>query len=86
MDVSVTVYTGKNCPYCVRAKQLLNQKGIAFKEIDISLDQGLEKEMTRITGKMTVPQILIHGTPIGGCDDLYDLERSGELDRLLSPR
>jgi glutaredoxin 3 len=83
MSVEITIYTGKNCPFCVRAKQLLNSKGAPFTEIDISDNQGLEKEMFRLTGKMTVPQILIQGTPVGGCDDLYDLERRGELNSLL---
>jgi glutaredoxin 3 len=83
MSDLVTVYTGKNCPFCVRAKQLLMNKGIPFKEIDISNNEELSKEMIRITGKMTVPQILIQGKPVGGCDDLYELERRGELDRLL---
>ncbi len=81
---SVTIYTGASCPYCIRAKQLLNNKGVPFEEIDITDNQDLEKEMVRLTGKMTVPQILIEGAPIGGCDDLYDLDRRGELDRLLN--
>ncbi len=80
---SVTIYTGKNCPYCIRAKQLLNTKGVSFEEIDISSNQDLEKEMIRLTKRMTVPQILIEGVPIGGCDELHDLNRRGELDPLL---
>lgn len=70
----------------MRAKQLLNQKGIPFREIDISERRDLEAEMIRLTGKMTVPQILIRGTPVGGCDELYELERRGDLDGLLAGR
>jgi len=77
------VYTTKTCPYCMRAKQLLNNKRVPFKEIDITEDQDREQEMIRLTGKKTVPQILIQGTPVGGCDDLRELDLSGELDRLL---
>ncbi len=83
MKDMVVIYTTKTCPYCIRAKQLLNHKGIPFKEIDITDDQEREQEMTRLTGRKTVPQILIHGAPVGGCDELHDLDRCGELDRLL---
>ena len=83
MESSVVIYTGKHCPYCVKAKQLLNNKGVVYREIDISNDKSLEKEMIRLTGKMTVPQIVINDSPVGGCDDLYELDRRGELDRLL---
>jgi glutaredoxin 3 len=67
----------------MRAKQLLNNKGVSFEEVDITNDQDLEKEMIRLTKRMTVPQILIKGVPIGGCDELHDLDRRGELDPLL---
>ncbi|MDX1764921.1 MAG: glutaredoxin 3 [bacterium] len=83
MDCKVIVYTSQICPYCVRAKGLLDRKGVAYEEINISTDLEMEKEMIRITGRLTVPQILIDGVPVGGCDDLYELERRGELNRLL---
>ncbi len=83
MYTSVILYSTPICPYCVRAKNLLQKKGVPFQEIDISENPALETEMIRLTGKMTVPQIVINGTPVGGCDDLYELERTGELDRLL---
>ncbi len=83
MKCKVIVYTSQICPYCVRAKGLLDRKGVAYEQIDISTDPKLEKEMIRITGKMTVPQILIDGVPVGGCDELYELDRRGELDQLL---
>ncbi len=83
MNASVILYSAPVCPYCVRAKRLLQEKGVPIREIDISEDPAQEREMIRLTGRMTVPQILINGTPIGGCDDLYALERKGELDRLL---
>jgi glutaredoxin 3 len=83
MASEVIVYTSQVCTYCVRAKQLLIRKGVPYREIDISEDRAVEKEMIRITGKMTVPQILIDGRPVGGCDELYELDRRGELDGLL---
>ncbi len=79
----VVLYSAPICAYCVQAKKLLQKKGVPFQEIDISDDPALKQKMIRLTGRMTVPQILINGTPIGGCDDLYALERKGELDRLL---
>ncbi len=83
MYASVTLYSAPICPYCNHAKKLLQKKGVPFQEIDIFEDPAREEEMIRLTGKMTVPQILINGTPVGGWDDLYALERKGDLDRLL---
>jgi glutaredoxin 3 len=83
MNNNVVIYTARVCPYCVRAKALLDRKGVGYREIDISQDPDLEKEMIRLTRKMTVPQILIDGKAIGGCDELYELERRKELDTLL---
>jgi len=77
------IYTTPVCPYCVRAKALLDRKGVSYREIDISNNRDLEQEMIRLTKRMTVPQILIDGEPIGGCDELYALEGSEALDRLL---
>ena len=83
MSCDVLIYTTQVCPYCVRAKALLDRKGVAYREIDISDDREREQEMIRLTKRMTVPQILIDGKPIGGCDELYALEGSKTLDRLL---
>ena len=67
------------------AKRLLNEKGVAFTEIDVSRDPQRRQEMTgRAHGGYTVPQIFIGATHVGGCDDLYALERAGKLDPLLS--
>lgn len=80
----VTLYTTPICPYCVSAKQLLSRKGVAFDEIDVSGNPDLRSEMTRLSGgRMTVPQIFVGQTHVGGCDDLYALERAGRLDPLL---
>ncbi|MGO9546034.1 MAG: glutaredoxin 3 [Rhodomicrobium sp.] len=79
----VTIYTTPTCPYCVRAKGLLKYKGVAFEEIDVSRSPELRQAMIERSGGYTVPQILIGGRPIGGCDDLHALDAKGELDRLL---
>lgn len=81
----VEIYTTPICGFCVAAKRLLSQKGISFSEIDVMRDPARRAEMTqRSNGGRTVPQIFIDGTPIGGCDELYALERSGKLDPLLA--
>lgn len=80
----VVVYTTPVCPYCVRAKQLLARKGAAFREVDVAHDDALRQEVMRRSGKRTVPQIWIGGYHVGGCDELYALDRAGELDRLLA--
>lgn len=79
----VTVYTTQWCPYCVRAKALLQHKGIAFEEIDVADDQ-LREAMIAASGRRTVPQIFIDGTPIGGFEELRALDEQGKLDRLLA--
>jgi glutaredoxin 3 len=80
----VEIYTTFFCPYCLRAKNLLQSKGVAYREFDVELDPGLRDEMaSRATGRTTVPQIFIDDRHIGGCDDLYALEAKGALDRLL---
>ena len=80
----VEIYTTPICPYCVRAKSLLTKKGVGYKEIDVAEDVALRDAMTkRAGGRRTVPQIFINGKHVGGSDDLYALERKGELDRLL---
>lgn len=84
MRVKVEMYTTAVCPYCVRAKQLLTQKGIeAIEEIRVDLSPERRDEMVTRTGRRTVPQIYIGTTYVGGCDDLYALEHDGKLDALL---
>ena len=81
----VEVYSTNYCPYCMRAKALLRSKGVAFEEIDVTDDPELRAKMVkRAGGRRTVPEIFINGEIIGGCDELFALERSGELDRLLA--
>jgi len=83
--VKIVIYTTSYCPYCLRAKQLLNHKGVAFEEIDVGGDDDLREKMIEESGGgRTVPQIFIDGKPIGGCDELYALDQDGELDRLLA--
>ena len=81
----ITIYTSPACPYCVRAKALLKQKGqSAFKEIDISQNDALREEMTaKSGGRRTVPQIFIGDTHVGGFDDLAALDKAGKLDAML---
>lgn len=79
------MYTTAVCPYCVRAKQLLKQKGIDnIDEVRVDLLPERRDEMMSRTGRRTVPQIYIGETHVGGCDDLYALERDGKLDALLA--
>jgi len=77
---NIIIYTTPYCPYCVRAKQLLTEKQVNYQEIDVS-DRSLRSAMTELTGGTTVPQII---KPIGGCDELYALERADQLDKLLN--
>jgi len=79
----IKIYLTGWCPYCQRAKQLLGQKELAFTEIDIEDDPALRTEMIEKSGRRTVPQIFIGARHVGGCDDLFALDRSGELDRLI---
>jgi glutaredoxin 3 len=87
MTAKVEIYTKFACPYCVRAKQLLDGKGVPYTEYDITMGGAKRDEMVaRVPGARTVPQILINDTPIGGSDDLRALENQGKLDALLGPR
>lgn len=79
---AVIFYTTTWCPYCIRAKKLLDSKKIKYTEINAS-KADVRAEMVALTGGRTVPQILINDQPIGGCDELFALERSGKLDKLL---
>jgi glutaredoxin 3 len=82
----VEIYTTPYCPYCLDAKALLRRKGVNFVEIDVSGNRELRTKMVqRANGRMTVPQIFIGATHVGGCDDLYALEEAGKLDALLHP-
>ncbi|MBI3676140.1 MAG: glutaredoxin 3 [Proteobacteria bacterium] len=81
----VTIYTTPICPYCVRAKALLKKKGVDFDEIDVFMDcDGRSAMQEKAGGCHSVPQIFIGDRHVGGCDDLYELERAGELDPLLA--
>jgi glutaredoxin 3 len=82
----IEIYTTRYCPYCIAAKRLLSQKGVKFTEIDVSADQEERSRMAaRAAGRMTVPQIFIGSIHVGGCDELYALDRAGRLDDLLDP-
>src|SRR5437764_7785800 len=81
----VVVYTTQFCPYCVQAKRLLKQKGVAFDEIDVSNDPlGRQAMVEKAGGRMTVPQIFVDDVWIGDCDGIYALDRAGKLDALLN--
>lgn len=81
----VTIYTTPICPYCLMAKQLLARKGATYEEINVAGKPALRSELqVKSGGQTTVPQIWIGERHVGGCDDLYDLERAGELDGLLT--
>lgn len=80
---TVTVYSTGWCPYCDRAKRLLKRKGVAYREIDVDHDPAQRELMEARSGRMTVPQIFIGDTHVGGSDDLHELDRSGKLDSLL---
>ena len=82
---SITIYTRQLCGFCARAKQLLDRKGVSYEEKDASSSPALRQEMReRANGGSTFPQIFIGETHVGGCDDLYALERAGKLDELLA--
>ena len=81
----IQIYTTATCPYCQRAKQLLERKGAAYDEIAVDGDAALRARMSeRAGGRTSVPQIFIGSTHVGGCDDLYALDRAGKLDPLLA--
>ncbi len=81
----VEIYTTPICGFCHAAKRLLSQKGVEFTEIDVMRDQSRKSEMMdRAAGRHTVPQIFVGNTHVGGCDELYALDRDGKLDPLLA--
>jgi len=79
----ITIYTTRYCPFCIRAKMLLEHKGQPFDEIPVDADPVRRAEMQTRSGRHTVPQIWISGHHVGGCDELFALEMSGRLDALL---
>ncbi len=82
---AITIYTKAFCPYCTRAKRLLDEKGAAYDEIDITMGGPKRQEMLgRANGRTTVPQIFVGDTHVGGSDDLTALDRAGKLDALLA--
>jgi len=80
---AITLYVTGWCPYCDRAKELLTAKSLVYQEINLDDDAKFREEMVARSGRRTVPQIFIGDTHVGGCDDLFALEGSGELDRLI---
>ena len=84
---TVEIYTWRFCPFCLRAKALLKEKGVQFTEYSIDGDDDARTKMSeRAGGLRTVPQIFINGNGIGGCDELYELERNNELNELIGIR
>jgi glutaredoxin 3 len=84
MSAVVEIFTRPGCGYCTAAKSLLTRKNVAYKEFDAAIDPTARETMlARSNGRMTFPQIFINGFHVGGCDDLYALERGGKLDPLL---
>ncbi len=81
---SVIIYTISNCPYCIKAKALFDRKMVKYQEINIENDDQLKDlVIEKSAGRKTVPQIFINDIHIGGCDDLYALEKQGKLDKML---
>lgn len=79
----VTMYTTQFCPFCVRAKMLLDKKGAKYNEIKVDQDYNLRREMMSKSGRTSVPQIWIGEMHVGGCDELFQLESQNKLDQLL---
>lgn len=81
----VEIYIKVTCPYCIRAKRMLDMKGVKYREYDVDRDRARFSEMVaRSAGRSTVPQIFLDGRHIGGCDDLFSLEMDGKLTELLA--
>ena len=80
----IRMYTTKWCGYCVRAKALLDSRGLEYEEVDLGEDPGFRARLNELTGGWTVPQIVIGGRPIGGYTELWRLDREGRLDELLA--
>lgn len=85
MAAKVEIYTWRTCPFCIRAKNLLNHKGVDFIEYGIDGDEAARAKMAqRANGRRSLPQIFINDNHIGGCDDIHALENQGKLDALLT--
>jgi glutaredoxin 3 len=85
MTPKIEIYTWSTCPFCVRAKALLDRKGVEYTEYNLDGDEsGREKMAQRANGRRSVPQIFINDQHIGGCDDIHALDRSGKLEPLLA--
>ena len=82
----IEIYTKSYCPFCKRAKALLDSKGVTYSEYEVSTDENLQQEMRTRSERRTVPQVFIDGQHIGGSDDLLIAEQSGLLDKLLDSR
>lgn len=80
---NITIYTTKICPYCVRAKSLMDRKGLKYEEINVESQDMRDKMIEKAGGARTVPQIFIGDMHVGGSDDLYQLEKDGKLDEIL---
>ncbi len=80
----IVIYSTRWCGYCVRAKALLDGKGLAYEEITLDDDPAFRRRLQELTGGWTVPQVLIDGTPIGGYTELWRLDKSGQLDARLA--
>lgn len=84
MHAEVTIYTTKFCPFCIRAKSLLDKKAVSYKEIPVDGNRPLRDEMTQKAGSHTVPQIWINQQHVGGCSELMALDAAGKLDAMLA--
>jgi glutaredoxin 3 len=84
-QTTVEIYTWNTCPFCIRAKGLLNKKGVAYTEYSIDGDENARSKMAiRADGRRSLPQIFINDVHVGGCDDLHALDAAGKLDALLA--
>jgi glutaredoxin 3 len=84
MQPKIEIYTWSRCPFCIRAKSLLDQKGVEYTEYCIDGDEVARDRMAERAGRRSLPQIFIDDQHIGGCDDLHSLDRKGELEALLA--
>lgn len=84
MSKPVKLFGNSSCPYCGAARTLLTKKGVAFEDVAVAKGTDAFEDMAEKSGRRTVPQIFIDGQPIGGFDELYELDKRGELDRLLA--
>ncbi len=83
-EPKVEIYTWSRCPFCIRAKSLLDKKGVDYTEYCIDGDEAARDEMAERAGRRSLPQIFIDDQHIGGCDDLHAMERKGSLDKMLA--